>query len=154
MAKRKNNNNNHIEESSSLSNPTDNKDDESISSYEDDESNDKRIIINKYYGNITKSVFEIKDFVLNKENFLDWYELLKKRHLIANDLDIYIEKEIQYSNMNRGQIKSDNAIQSIIINSLEKSNQEYLRGCKTAYSMIDRLKKPFLSIWPSTIKYS
>ena len=86
MAKRKNNNNNHIEESSSSSNPTENKDDESISSYEDDESNDKRIIINKYYGNITKSVFEIKDFVLNKENFLDWYEPLKK-HLIDNDLD-------------------------------------------------------------------
>ena len=121
MIKRKNNNNNHIEESSSSSNPTDNKDDESISSYDDDddESNDKRIIINKYYGNITKSVFEIKDFVLNKENFLGWYEPLK-RHLIANDLDIYIEKEIQYSNMNRSQIKSDNAVQSFIINSLEK----------------------------------
>ena len=86
MAKRKNNNNNHIEESSSSSNPTDNKDNESIS-------NDKRIIINKYYGNLTKSVFEIKDFVLNKENFLDWYEPLK-RHFSANDLDIYIEKEI------------------------------------------------------------
>jgi len=67
-------------------------------------------------------------------------------------LDIYIEKEIQYSNMNRGQIKSDNAVPSIIINSLEKSNQEYLRGCKTAYNMIDRLKKSFLSIWPSPIK--
>ena len=45
--------------------------------------------------------------------------------------------------MNRGQIKSDNAVQSIIINSLEKSNQEYLRGCKSAYSMIDRLKNRF-----------
>jgi hypothetical protein len=31
--------------------------------------------------------------------------------------------------------------QSIIINNLEKSYKEYLRGCKTAYSMIDRLKK-------------
>jgi len=58
-------------------------------------------------------------------------------------LDIYIEKEIQYSNMNRGQIKSDNVVQSIIINSLEKSSQEYLWGCKTAYSMIDRLKNRF-----------
>ena len=45
--------------------------------------------------------------------------------------------------MNRGQIKSDNAVQSIIINSLEESNQEYLRGYKTAYSMIDRLKNRF-----------
>ena len=70
MAKRKNNNNNHIEENSSSSNPTDNKDNESISSYENDESNDKRIIINKYYGNLTKSVFEIKDFILNKRKFL------------------------------------------------------------------------------------
>ena len=51
MAKRKNNNN-HIEDSSSSSNPIDNKDNESISSYEYDESNDKRIIINKYYGNL------------------------------------------------------------------------------------------------------
>ena len=45
--------------------------------------------------------------------------------------------------MNRCQIKSDDAVQSIIMNSLEKSNQEYLRGCKTAYSMIDRLKNRF-----------
>jgi len=125
MAKRKNNNNNHIEESSSSSNPTDNKDNESISSYEDYEYNDKRIIINKYYGNLNKSVFEIKDFILNKENFLEWYEPLK-RYLIVNDFDIYNEKEIQYSYMNRGQIKLDNAFQSIIINSLEKSYQEYL----------------------------
>ncbi|KAG4096619.1 hypothetical protein H8356DRAFT_1326248 [Neocallimastix lanati (nom. inval.)] len=48
---------------SNSSNSTD-KDNESISSYEDDESNDKRIIINKYYGNLTKSVFEIKDLIL------------------------------------------------------------------------------------------
>jgi len=124
MAKRKNNNNNHhIEESSISSTPTDNKDHESVSSYEDDESNDKRIIINKYYGNIMKSVFEIKDFILNKENYLDWYEPLK-RHLVANDLDSYIENEIQFSKMNRSQIKSDITVQSIIINSLEKSNKE------------------------------
>ena len=48
-----------------------------------------------------------------------------------------------FSKMNRSQIKSDDAVQSIIMNSLEKSNQEYLRGCKTAYSMIDRLKNRF-----------
>jgi len=40
-------------------------------------------------------------------------------------------------------MKSDNAVQSIIINSLEKTNQEYLRWCKTAYYMIDRLKNRF-----------
>ena len=86
MDKRKNNSNNHIEGNSISSTPTDDKDNESISSYEDDEFKNKKIIINKYYGNITKSVFEIKDFILNKENFLDWYEPLKK-HLIDNDLD-------------------------------------------------------------------
>ena len=123
MDKRKNNSNNHIEGNSISSTPTDDKDNESISSYEDDEFKNKKIIINKYYGNITKSVFEIKDFILNKENFLDWYEPLKK-HLIANDLDFYIENEFQFSKMNRSQIKSDNAVQSIILNSLEKSNKE------------------------------
>jgi len=46
---------------------TDNKDNDSISSYEDDESNDKKVLINKYYGNVTKSVFEIKDLKLYKE---------------------------------------------------------------------------------------
>jgi len=43
--------------------------------------------------------------------------------------------------MNRIQIKSDNAVQSIIINRLEKSNQEYLRGYKTAYGLIEIFKK-------------
>ena len=32
--------------------------------------------------------------------------------------------------MNRGQIKSDNAVQSIIINSLEKSNQNIYEDSK------------------------
>jgi len=39
----------------------------------------------------------------------------------------------------------------LIIYSLEKSNKEYLRGCKTAYSMIDRLKKRFYQIWLCTL---
>ena len=47
-----------------------------------------------------KSVFEIKDFILNKENFLDRHDPLK-RYLIANYLDSYIENEIQFSEMNR-----------------------------------------------------
>jgi len=34
-----------------------------------------------------------------------------------------------------------NAVHSIIINSLEQSNQEYWWGWKIAYGMIDRLKK-------------
>jgi len=32
--------------------------------------------------------------------------------------------------MNRDQIKSDNAVQSIIINSLDESSQNYSKGCK------------------------
>jgi len=39
--------------------------------------------------------------------------------------------------MNRSQIKWDNTVKSIIINSLEKSNKEYFRRCKTTYSMIE-----------------
>ena len=62
MDKRKNNSNNHIEGNSISSTPTDDKDNESISSYEDDEFKNKKIIINKYYGNITKFLFEIKRF--------------------------------------------------------------------------------------------
>ena len=45
--------------------------------------------------------------------------------------------------MNRNQIKSDNAVQSIIINSLDESSQNYLKGYKTAFQMIDRLKSRF-----------
>jgi len=45
--------------------------------------------------------------------------------------------------MYRSHIKFDNVVRSIIIDSLEKSNQEYLRGFQTAYSMIERLKSPF-----------
>jgi len=97
MVKRKNNNN--IEENLNSLTPTDNKDNELTFSYEHDESNDKKIIINKYYGNIAKSFFDIKYFKLNKENFLDWYEPLK-RHLITYDLDTFIENEIQFSKMN------------------------------------------------------
>ena len=47
--------------------------------------------INKYYGNTSKSVFYIKDFEMSKENFLDWYEPLR-RHLIDIDLDTFINK--------------------------------------------------------------
>ena len=45
--------------------------------------------------------------------------------------------------MNRNQIKYNNAVQSIIINSLDESSQNYLKGCKTAFQMIDRLKSRF-----------
>ena len=63
---------------------TDNKDNDSISSYEDDESNDKKVLINKYYGNVTKSVFEIKDLKLYKEK--------KKKKIFFSRLVWAIEK--------------------------------------------------------------
>jgi len=55
-----------------------------------------------------------------KENFLDWYEALR-RYLIVNDLDTFIDKQIDIKIMNRKQIKDDNAAQSIIINSMNKN---------------------------------
>ena len=55
-----------------------------------------------------------------KENFLDWYEPLR-RYLIVNDLDTFIDKQIDIKIMNRKQIKDDNAAQSIIINSINKN---------------------------------
>ena len=45
--------------------------------------------------------------------------------------------------MNRKQIKSDNAVQSIIINNLNKTNQNYLSRCRIAYQMTQRLKKRY-----------
>jgi len=57
---------------------------------------------------------------MSKENFLDWYEPLR-RYLIVNDLDTFIDKQIDIKIMNRKQIKDDNAAQSIIINSINKN---------------------------------
>jgi len=45
--------------------------------------------------------------------------------------------------MNRKQIKDDNTVQSIIINSLSKINKIYLSGCRTAYQMMQRLKRRY-----------
>jgi len=66
-----------------------------------------------------------KNFKLNKENFLNWIKPLR-RHLITNDLDNFIKKEIQFSKMTRSKIKTNNAVESIIINGIEKANQKYL----------------------------
>jgi len=129
-----------IEESSCSSTPTDIKDNESTSfndcenseffdNSKDYNENNKRIIINKikYYSKVSRSVFNIRDFKLTKENFLQWYEPLK-RHLTTNDFDTFIDKKLNIHDMNRIQIKSDNAVQSVIINSLDESTQEYLCG--------------------------
>jgi len=45
-----------------------------------------------------------------------------------NDFDTFIDKKLNIHDMNRIQIKSDNAVQSVIINSLDESTQEYLCG--------------------------
>ena len=45
--------------------------------------------------------------------------------------------------MNRKQIKDDNAVQSIIINSLNKINQNYLSGYRTAYQIMQRLRRRY-----------
>jgi len=151
MGKRKNVDKS-IEESSSSSTPTETKDNESPTeikdnkfiSFEESTSNDKNIIINKfhYFGNVNKSVFEIKNFKLTKENFLSWYNPLR-RHLIALDYDTYIDKNIKSTEMSREQIKSDSAVKTIIINSLDESSKIYLKGCRTSFQMIERLQKRF-----------
>ncbi|KAG4094616.1 hypothetical protein H8356DRAFT_1427790 [Neocallimastix lanati (nom. inval.)] len=163
MPKRKNNKK-AIEESSSSSTPTDRKENGTISpithydSENDDVTNNSDLFdvddnpnsnknitinkINKYYDNTLKSAFDIKNFEMSKENFPDWYEPLR-RHLIANDLDTFIDKQVDIKIMNRKQIIDDNAVQSIIINNLNKTNQNYLSRCRIAYQMTQRLKKRY-----------
>jgi len=45
--------------------------------------------------------------------------------------------------MTREQIKSDNDVQTIIINSLDESLNDYLKGCRTFFQMIQRIKNRF-----------
>jgi len=45
--------------------------------------------------------------------------------------------------MKRKQIKYDYAVQTIISSSLDTESKKYLKGCRTAYQMIERLKKQF-----------
>ena len=71
---------------------------------------------------------KIKDFILNKENFLDWYEPFKETSHCQWFGYLYWKRNPIFKYEQDRQIKSDNAVQSIIINSLEKSNQEYLQG--------------------------
>jgi len=43
----------------------------------------KNITVNKYYGNPTESVCQIKNFILSRDNILEWYDPFKKRYLMA-----------------------------------------------------------------------
>eukprot|EP00833_Pecoramyces_ruminatium_P016099 jgi/Orpsp1_1/1190131/evm.model.d7180000076770.1 len=106
--------------------------------------NNETIIIEKikYIEMSNKSVFNYKDFKLDKYNFERWFDALK-RHLIAQDLDEFIENDLNLTSMNRNQIKLDNTVQTIIINSLNEETQNCLRGCKTAFHMMERLKRRF-----------
>ena len=58
-----------------------------------------------------------------------------------------------YDDITRKQIKYDNAVQSIISGSLYLETKAYLIGCRTAYQMIDRLKKTTLQIRRILIKF-
>jgi len=131
-----------LEDSSASSTHTETRGIEDMQS--DNEIKSDKIIIQqvKYIETSTKSVFNYKDFKIDKNNFERWYEALR-RHLIAQDYEDYIDRKINLKDMNRNQIKSDNAVQSLIINSLDESSQNYLNGCKTAFQMIDRLKSRF-----------
>jgi len=131
-----------LEDSSASSTHTETRDVEDEQS--DNEIKSDKIIIQqvKYIETSTKSVFNFKDFKIDKNNFERWYDTLR-RHLIAQDYEDYIDKKINLKDMNRNQIKYNNAVQSIIINSLDESSQNYLKGCKTAFQMIDRLKSRF-----------
>ena len=131
-----------VSSTSSSSTPTMNKN-ENINKDEDNVPQNEILFQNYVYKDLLiKSVFNYKDFKLNTSNFEDWFIELK-RHLIAQDYDEYIEKEFVYDDMTRKQIKYDNAVQSIISGSLDLETKAYLKGCRTAYQMIDRLKKQF-----------
>jgi len=47
--------------------------------------------------------------------------------------------------MTRKQIKYDNAVQTIISSSLDTESKKYLKGYRTAYQMIERLKNNFIN---------
>ncbi len=66
----------------------------------------------------SKSVFNFINYKLNKSNFEKWHDSLR-RYLIAKDYESYIDIKISVKEMNRKQIKNDNAVQTIIYNSLD-----------------------------------
>ncbi len=139
MSKVKNNNkSNSSDTSSASSTPTDILENENEATTSDINEINKSTII-EYKDCTIKSVFNYKDFKLENSNFQEWFEELN-RHLIAQDYDEYINKEFVYNDMTRIQIKLDNAVQSIITGSLHPDSKKYLKGCKTAYQMIRRLK--------------
>jgi len=127
---------------SSSSTPTKSNQDELLK--DNEKTPQKEILLSNYnYKDLLiKSVFNYKDFKLTNENFEDWYIELK-RHLIAQDYYEYIDKNFVYDEMTRKQIKYDNAVTTIISGSLntESKKKKYLKGCRTAYQMIERLKK-------------
>jgi len=57
--------------------------------------NNKNINIKIFYIKIC--FFDIKDFEMSKESFLDWYEPLR-RYFIANDLNTFIDKQTDIEN--------------------------------------------------------
>jgi len=55
----------------------------------------------------------------------------------------YIEENKKVSSMNQNEIKLNNKTQSIIEASLDRDGNDVLKGCKTAFEMMSRLKERY-----------
>ncbi|KAL6618027.1 hypothetical protein U3516DRAFT_747575 [Neocallimastix sp. 'constans'] len=84
--------------------------------------------------------FHIKNFHLTSINFQQWYIPLV-HHLISTDLINFIEIQKETKSMNQLEIKNDNKTQSIIESSLDEEGNDILKGCKTAFEIMSRLKE-------------
>jgi len=94
---------------------------------------------NNIYNNVP---FHIKDFHLNSLNFNQWYNPLV-HHLVSCNLMKFIETKQDIDSMSQLEIRQDNKTQSIIESSLDKDGNDILKGCKTAFEMMSRLKERY-----------
>ena len=94
--------------------------------------------------------FHIKNFHLTSINFQQWYKPLV-HHLISTDLINFIEVQKETKSMNQLEIKKDNKTQSIIEYSLDEEGNDVLKGCKTAFEMMSRLKERYYQTGQSYI---
>eukprot|EP00833_Pecoramyces_ruminatium_P016113 jgi/Orpsp1_1/1190145/evm.model.d7180000076896.1 len=94
--------------------------------------------------------FHIKDFHLTSENFNKWLTPLM-HHLISSDLKSYVEDKRNLESMTATEIKLDNKTQSIIEGSLDAEGNESLKGCRTAFEMMKRLKETYYQTGQSFI---
>ncbi|KAG4084419.1 hypothetical protein H8356DRAFT_1377246 [Neocallimastix lanati (nom. inval.)] len=94
--------------------------------------------------------FHIKNFHLTSINFQQWYIPLV-HHLISTDLINFIEIQKETKSMNQLEIKNDNKTQSIIESSLDEEGNDILKGCKTAFEIMSRLKEIYYQTGQSYI---